>query len=216
MKIGVFDSGVGGLSVAWAIQQSFPADNVEYVSDTKNVPYGDKTPEQMAQAALQVLRPLAERSDLIVLACNSLTTNCIKQLRTELPVPLVGIEPMVESAALRTRSGVIAVCATPATLHSERYKSLKQRFAAGMQVIEPDCSQWARMIESNDIERSEVKQLVDEVCGQGADVIVLGCTHYHWIEQLIREIAGGRAVVLQPEQAIIKRLASVIELGRTV
>lgn len=216
MKIGVFDSGVGGLSVAWAIQQSFPADNVEYVNDTKNVPYGDKTPAQMADAALHVLRPLAGRCDIIVLACNSLATNCLDELKAELPVPLVGIEPMIEAASLRTRSGVIAVCATPATLRSGRYAELKRRFANGMQVLEPDCSQWAGMIESNDIERSEVKQLVDEVCGQGADVIVLGCTHYHWIEQLIWEIANGRALVLQPEQAIVKRLASVIALGRPV
>ncbi len=216
MKIGIFDSGVGGLSVAWAVQQSFPGHNVEYVSDTKNVPYGDKTPAQMAEVALKVLRPLAERCDIIVLACNSLSTNCIDQLKTELPVPLVSIEPMVEAASLRTRSGVIAVCATPATLHSKRYADLKERFTVGMHVLEPDCSQWARMIESNDIERSEVKQLIDEVCSQGADVIVLGCTHYHWIEQLVGEMANGRAIILQPEQAVVKRLAAALELGQPV
>lgn len=211
MKVGVFDSGVGGLSVAWAIQQAFPDSNVDYVSDTKNVPYGDKTSQQMAEVSLQVLRPLAERNDIIVIACNSLTTNCLEQLQAELPVPLIGIEPMVEAASMRTRSRVIAVCATPATLSSQRYASQKQKFTAGMQVIEPDCSRWARMIESNTIEREEVRRMVDEICGQGADVIVLGCTHYHWIEQLVREVADGRAVVLQPEQAVVKRLAAALE-----
>lgn len=212
MKIGVFDSGVGGLSVAWAIQQAFPDSMVDYVSDTKNIPYGDKTPEQMAEVALPVLRPLAERVDVIVIACNSLTTNCLDQLKAELPVPLIGIEPMLHEALVRTRSNVIAVCATPATLYSRRYAELKARYTDGIRVLEPDCSQWARMIESNVIEREEVSRLVDDVCSQGADVIVLGCTHYHWIEELVREVAADRAVILQPEQIVIKKLAAQLEL----
>ena len=215
MRIGVFDSGVGGLSVAWAIQKAFPEHNVDYASDTKNVPYGDKTPEEMVRVSLEVLRPLAEHSDVIVIACNSLTTNGITQLREILPIPLVGIEPMVKSAALQTKTGVIAVCATPATLKSQRYRQLKESYATGMHVLEPDCSQWARMVESNSLEHEAVTELVDEMCNQGADVIVLGCTHYHWIEMSVLEAAQDRAIVLQPEEAIVRRLRALLaELAR--
>lgn len=210
MRIGVFDSGVGGLSVAWAIQQAFPEATVDYASDTKNVPYGDKTPEEMVRVSLEVLGPLAETSDVIVIACNSLTTNGIEQLRARLDVPLIGIEPMVKSAAVRTRTNVITVCATPATLRSERYQFLKRQYAKGMKIIEPDCSRWARMIESNQVERKEIAALIDDVCGQGSDVVVLGCTHYHWIEQMVRESAKGRAIVLQPEASVIKQLGVLL------
>ena len=210
MRIGVFDSGAGGLSVAWAIQKAFPDVTVDYASDTKNVPYGDKTPEEMVRVSLEVLRPLAETSDVIVVACNSLTTNGIDRLRQELDVPLIGIEPMVKPATVRTRTGIITICATPATLRSERYQFLKRQYAKGMKILEPDCSQWARMIESNQIERKEIASLIDDVCGQGSDVIVLGCTHYHWIEKLILESANGRAIVLQPEAAIVKQLGVLL------
>jgi len=215
MRIGVFDSGVGGLSVAWAIQKAFPEHTVDYASDTKNVPYGDKTPEEMVRVSLEVLRPLAEHSDVIVIACNSLTTNGIEMLRKEISVPLIGIEPMVEAASLRTKTGVIAICATPATLKSERYNFLKDHYATAMRVLEPDCSRWARMIESNTFEHEEIERQVNDMCGQGADVIVLGCTHYHWIEQAVLEAADGRAIVLQPEAAVVKQLwALLAELAR--
>ena len=217
MRIGVFDSGVGGLSVAWAVQKAFPGIPVDYASDTKNVPYGDKTPAEMVRCALEVLRPMAETCDVIVIACNSLTTNGIAQLRRELAVPLVGIEPMVKPAAGLTKTGVFAVCATSATLRSERYAWLKREYAEGMRVLEPDCSEWARMIESDAMGRDEIRRLVDTVCDQGADVIVLGCTHYHWIEQSVLEAADGRAIVLQPEEAVVDQLRSVLkDLGQPV
>lgn len=206
MNIGVFDSGKGGLSVANAIRQSFPGHKVEFLHDSAHMPYGDKSTDEMLKLSLDVLQPLAGRNDIVVIACNSLTTNVIGELRRKLPVPLIGIEPMLKPAADLTKTKTVAVCATPATLASPRYAVLKRTYAKDITVLEPDCSDWARMIQSNKMRRHHVHQQIDQVCEVGADVIVLGCTHYHWIEDMVKDSAAGRAVVLQPERAIIKRL----------
>jgi glutamate racemase len=210
VRIGVFDSGVGGLSVTAEVRRAFPEHHVEFVTDSEHLPYGSKTPQQLYELSLPILEQLSQRVDVIVIACNTLTTNVIGELRNQLNVPLVGLEPMVKPAAKQTKSGIIAVCATPATLASPRYADLKRMYATGVTVLEPDCSRWAQMIETDRLRIEEIKALVDEVCAQGADVIVLGCTHYHWIEEAVREAAEGKAVVIQPEQAVIKQLQRVL------
>jgi glutamate racemase len=126
-------------------------------------------------------------------------------------VPMVGMEPMVKPAALATKTGVIAVCATPRTLSSQRYQWLKNEYAKGVKVLEPDCSQWALMIENKLIDRDKVAVTIRGVIAVGADQIVLGCTHYHWIEEIIRDIAAGKAEVIQPEAPVIKQLKRVLE-----
>ncbi|MGZ6005143.1 MAG: glutamate racemase, partial [Candidatus Saccharimonadales bacterium] len=125
-------------------------------------------------------------------------------------VPLVGLEPMVKLAAEMTMSKVIAVCATPTTLASERYRWLKENYAAGVKVVEPDCSDWTRLIETSQIDRKHIYEQINGACLQGADVIVLGCTHYHWIEDQIKLIVGGRAKVIQPEKPIVEQLKRVL------
>ncbi len=212
MKIGVFDSGIGGLSVAHAIQADLPEHEVIFKDDAKNLPYGLKTVDEIYAGCRPVLEGLvAEGCQVIVIACNTVTTNLIEKLRSELAVPLIGMEPMVKPAAEQTKSKVIAVCATPRTLASDRYSWLKAEYAQGVTVLEPDCSDWTSMIEAKDVDRSKIADRIHEVCGQGADVIVLGCTHYHWIEQEIKELAAGRAVVLQPEQPVIEQLKRTIQ-----
>jgi len=211
MKIGVFDSGVGGLSVAKAIELALPNDQVVLREDSDNLPYGNKTPQQLYDLVLPLLKGLVDEGcQVIVVACNTVTTTIIGQLRQTLTVPLVGIEPMIKPAALQTKSGIIAVCATPTTLASDRYKWLKNEYATGMQVLEPDCSDWSTMIENNQINHSKIAERIESVCQKGADVIVLACTHYHWIQDTIDTIAGDRAVVIQPEDAIIAQLKRVM------
>ncbi len=210
IKIGVFDSGVGGESVANAITKAFPGSEVLYVSDSKNIPYGNKSPEKLHELVLPILNKLSKQCDVIVIACNTVTTTLISRLRTELTVPLVGIEPMVKPAAALTKSGVIAVCATPTTLSSNRYHELKKTYAEGVTVIEPDCSDWSYLIESKQIDRSHVQDRIEKACQAGADVIVLACTHYHWIEDIIKEVADDRAMVIQPEEAVVQRLKHVL------
>lgn len=211
-KIGIFDSGVGGLSVANAIEKAYSSHDIVYVNDRKNVPYGGKTPEVLLSLVTPILQKLAQNGcEVIVIACNTVTTTLITQLREIIPVPLIGIEPMVKPAAEHTKTGVIAVCATPATLTSERYNWLKATYAADKTIIEPDCSQWSYMIEHNKVNDAYIAVQVEAMCDAGADVIVLGCTHYHWIEEKIRAMAAGRAKIIQPEQAIIRQLQRVLE-----
>lgn len=211
-RIGVFDSGVGGESVANAIQLARPKDEIIYREDKRNVPYGNKPLEDIYKFCLPIITKLqAEGCDVIVIACNTVTTNLITRLRQDISVPLVGLEPMVKPAALASKSKVIAVCATPRTLCSDRYANLKNTYAQGVKVLEPDCSDWATMIENNQLNKQTISSRIEEVLGQGADQIVLGCTHYHWIEQQIQTIAGKRAAVIQPEPAIIKQLNRVLQ-----
>ena len=210
--IGVFDSGVGGLSVANAIQKVFPTDEVILKEDKENLPYGTKTPEELLKLVLPILNKLSKQCDVIVVACNTVSTTIIDKLRERIKTPLIAMEPMVKPAAELTKFAAIAVCATPTTLASQRYQWLKDTYAQGIKVVEPDCSDWAMMIENNQMERQKISERINEVLNQGADVIVLGCTHYHWIESLIRELAAGRAKVLQPEEPVIDRLKKV--LGR--
>lgn len=212
MKIGVFDSGVGGLSVQNAIKKAFPEHTTVLYEDHDNLPYGTKTPEQLLELTLPIFRSMVEAGcDAIVVACNTVTTNIISELREEISVPLVGMEPMIKPASEMTKSKIVAVFATPATLSSKRYAWLKAEYADGVEVLEPDCSDWASMIENDQISRRKIEDAVGSVIANGADVIVLGCTHYHWIEHLIKEISGSRALVLQPEGPVISRLKTVLK-----
>lgn len=212
MKIGVFDSGIGGLSVANAIGLAMPYVEVVFRHDTADhFPYASKAPDQIYEFVVPILKQLIEEEcKVIVVACNTVTTTLIDRLREQFDVPLVGIEPMVKPAAERTNSGVVAVCATPATLASERYHELKHAHAKGITVIEPDCSDWSELIEHNHMNEEKLREDVTPSLSAGADVIVLGCTHYHWIEDEIKEIVGDRAIILQPEQAIISQLKRVL------
>lgn len=210
-KIGVFDSGVGGLSVAHAIQRELPHLEVLFKNDSAHVPYGTRSIDEIYGFTKPILNSLSEEGcDVIVIACNTVTTNMITKLRQELPVPLIGMEPMIKPAASATKTGVIAVCATPRTLSSERYQWLKSEYANNVKVLEPDCSDWSLMIESDNADRHKIAKIVDEVCDKGADQIVLGCTHYHWIEQIIKDCTRSRAEVIQPEGPVINQLKRVL------
>jgi glutamate racemase len=215
MKIGVFDSGVGGLSVANAIQKALPNAEILYREDKENLPYGTKTPEQLLPLVLPILEQMqTDGCQVVVIACNTVTTTIITKLRESLAIPLVGMEPMVKPAAAATNTGTFAVFATPATLKSDRYAWLKQTYASDKTVLEPDCSTWAMMVEQNQVETDQIAAKVNQALDQDADIIVLGCTHYHWIESLIKDLAHGRAEVIQPERPVIEQLKRVIaQLG---
>jgi glutamate racemase len=213
MKLGVFDSGIGGRAVAASLQLYFPEAELMIVDDHENVPYGSKTPQQilaLTDAAIQPL--LAARCDIIILACNSASAAAIEELRRRYPSQsFIGLEPMVKPAAALTKSGTIAVCATPATLASERYHRLVKKYGQDVRILEPDCSQWATMIENNQVNRAQIEQTINGCCEQGADVIVLACTHYHWIKDLIAEVAAGRAAVIEPSEAIGRRVKQILD-----
>lgn len=212
VRVGVFDSGVGGLSVVNAIHEALPDLDIVYRDDKGHVPYGTRTIPEIHGFVRPIFQALVDDGcQAIVVACNTVTTNLIQVLREEFSIPLIGMEPAVKPAAERTKTGVIAVCATPRTLASGRYRYLKQEYAGGLKVLEPDCSDWALMIESNSVEREKVAETIEGVVNQKADQIVLGCTHYHWIEDLIRKITAGRAEIIQPEGPVIRQLRTVLE-----
>lgn len=212
MKIGVFDSGIGGLSVAHAIEEAFPLAEVVFVTDPEHFPYATKSPEEIWQGIVPIFQDLvSQKCEVIVVACNTVSTTLIGRLREQFPdMPLVALEPMVKPAVQLSVSKIICVCATPTTLASQRYATLKEQYAANAQVIEPDCSDWSKLIEENTINEAKLRQTIEPVLAAGADVIVLGCTHYHWIEQEIRDLVGGKAEILQPEQAVISQLKRLV------
>lgn len=210
MNIGVFDSGIGGEAVAKSLRNYFPEAHITTVNDRDNLPYGDKTAHQIRQLTDAAIQPLLG-SDVIVIACNSATTAAIEFLRRKYTdQKFIGIEPMIKPALNLTKTKVIGVCATPATLGSDSYRLLKDRFVIDCKVVEPDCSNWAQMIENNDLNNSEVTTVLDEMIANQVDVIVLGCTHYHWIKELIVEHVGPGIQVLEPSEAIGRRVFSLL------
>lgn len=211
MKIGVFDSGIGGQAVANALQLQFPHAVIQVLNDKQNVPYGSKSPRLVLQLTETAIRPFLDGTfDVIVLACNTATAIAIETLRAKYPnQKFIGIEPMIRTAAGLTKTQTIAVCATPATLASDRYIALIQRYGTHLDIIEPDCSQWAYLIENNQMNRSQIETTINSLCERGADVIVLGCTHYHWIKELITTIAGDMVSVIEPSEAIGRRVENL-------
>ena len=155
MKLGIFDSGIGGTAIARTLQLHFPLAELIVVNDRKNIPYGDKEPSEiihMTDAAIQPL--LSLRCDAIVIACNTATALAIDSLRASYPDQLfIGIEPMIKTAAQLTKTRTIAVCATPGTLNSRRYQALIAKYGKELTILEPDCSGWAYAIENDLVSR---------------------------------------------------------------
>jgi glutamate racemase len=208
MKIGVFDSGIGGKTIADALELVFPEDEIIYRNDHEHVPYGSRTAKEIEQLTLNAVMPLVETGcGIIVIACNTATTNAIEALRSTYPeVFFVGLEPMIKPAARLSKTKVISICATPATLQSAGYERLKETWAHGMHVIEPDCSAWATLIEHGRAEEIPVKEVVEQLTAAQCDVIVLACTHYHWLKNRFAAAASG-ITILEPTDAIAERVA---------
>jgi len=207
MRIGIFDSGIGGEAIARDLARAFSDSTIMTVNDRKNVPYGSRKAEEIIRLTNTAIQPLLLGNyDYIVIACNTATAVAIEWLRAKYPSQVfIGLEPMVKPAALLTHSKVVAICATPATLASDRYNDLKKEYI-DITCIEPDCASWATMIEDSQVHESYIRQEIESSIAQGADVIVLACTHYHWIRELIETIVRDRAIVIDPSQAIIDRI----------
>ena len=215
MKIGVFDSGVGGKTIALALEKAFPKYEVKFVCDHKNVPYGNKTKSEIIRLTNQALQPfIKNKYNIIVIACNTATAAAIDYLRDKYPhVLFVGCEPMVKTASKLTKTKIVSVFGTRSTIHSERYNDLKQKYGKGITFIEPDCSSWATMIENQSIDNHLIKTTVDNQIARHSDVIVLACTHYHWIRDLIETYANHKAIVIDPTKAIVRRVKQLTNPG---
>lgn len=212
MKIGVFDSGIGGQAVARRLEELLPEAEIICVDDHEHVPYGNRSADEIIRLCDAAIQPLIVAGcDAIVIACNTVTTVAITHLRTAYPdMNFVGIEPMVKPAALQTKSGKIAVLATPATLASPSYGELKNTWTKDITVIEPDTSSWATLIEAGKSAEVPVEDTVLRLIEQNVDVIVLACTHYHWLKERAMTEAGVRAIVLEPSDAVGERIISLL------
>lgn len=213
MRLGVFDSGIGGQAVAERLAELLPDAEIISINDHDNVPYGDRLTQDIIELSDSAMQPLFDaKCDAIIIACNTVTTVAIHILRARYPgVIFIGIEPMVKPAASLTKTKTIAVLATPATLKSDQYAQLKRLWAADITVIEPDCSAWAALIESGHTQHIPIENTVSELIRQQADVIVLACTHFHWLKKRAEDAAGSRATVLEPSDAISDRILTVLD-----
>lgn len=211
MKIGLFDSGAGGRSFIAPLMERFPGAEIVYKEDVEHLPYGDKPPELLLQLTTPFFKAfVSERCDAVLVACNTVTTTIIDALRSQLDIPLIGVEPMIKPAAQLTHTGVVAVCATPGTLNSTRYRYLKETYAGGLKVIEPDCSNWASLIEASKQNELQLEKMVTDLRKENVDVIVLGCTHYHWVEEDLRTLAGPGMTVIQPIEPVLDQLEKIL------
>lgn len=212
MKIGVFDSGIGGKAVAERLGELLPDAEIICVNDHEHVPYGSRPDDEIIRLAEAAIQPLiVAHCDAIVIACNTVTTIAISYLRAQYPDSnFIGLEPMVKPAAAQTTSGRIAVLATPATLASSTYKTLKNTWAEGVTIIEPDTASWAGLIEAGCAEEVPIEDMVRRLTNQGTDVIVLACTHYHWLKKRAESVADDQATVLEPSDAIGKRIINLL------
>ena len=190
--IGVFDSGLGGLTVWSELRRRLPRESLLYYGDGKNCPYGDKTREQVTEAVDFAVRRLVDRGvKLIVVACNAATAMAIDHLRAAYPIPFVGLEPAVKPAALSSRSGVIGILATAATLRGKLFRETSRRYEDRVRIIARVGEGFVELVEQNR-ERTEeayrrVERLLTPMIEAGADRIVLGCTHYPIVEENFHE-----------------------------
>jgi len=212
MKIGVFDSGIGGQAVADRLSELLPEADIICINDHQHVPYGTRTAGDIIALTTAAIVPLIQANcDAIVIACNTATTVAIAQLRITYPTThFIGIEPMIKPAAELTRTKTIAVLATSATLASPQYAALKATWASSMAVIEPDCASWATLIETGQSDQVPIEETVTDAITNGADVIVLACTHYHWLKERAEDAAASRATVLEPSDAISNRILTIL------
>ncbi|WP_215399185.1 glutamate racemase [Rheinheimera oceanensis] len=209
--IGIFDSGIGGLSVARAVRELLPNESLIYVADSGHAPYGEKTDDYIYQRMDHITRHLtAAGVKAIVVACNTATTAAIARLRAQYPLPIIGVEPGVKPAVLASKSGVVGVLATPRTLLTPAFATLAQRYAGQAKVILQPCPQLVPLIEALDFSGNKMQALlqsyIQPLLAQGADTLVLGCTHYNFVADLIAEIAGPDVSIIRTEMAVAKQL----------
>lgn len=209
--IGVFDSGVGGLSVLRHIRRTLPDERLIYVADSGHVPYGDKSPEYIGQRALAITQFLIEQgADAIVIACNTATAAAASLLRSQFSLPIVGMEPAIKPAVAATRSGVVGVLATTGTLESARFAALLEKYAGHVRIVTQGCPGLVEQIERGDLDGEQTRALVQRYSAPlleaGADTLILGCTHYPFLSALIAELAGPAVTLVDTGEAVARQL----------
>lgn len=224
--IGIFDSGVGGLSVFREIRKLLPEERYVYFSDNAHCPYGEKSKEYITDRARHITDFLLKQgADIIVVACNTATAAAIRTLRNEYTVSFIGMEPAVKPAAASTKTGTIGVLATAGTLNAEKYRDTKGRHAEDITVVEHIGQGFVELVENGNTSGTEAEAVVMEsiepLLDAGADTIVLGCTHYPFlagtIEKVIKGLIPDRAVtIIDPAPAVARHIYEVMAAENTI
>ena len=215
LRIGVFDSGLGGLTVVQAMIQHIKGAKLFYIADTKNAPYGEKTPEQILQFSLDITHYFIEnyQIDALVIACNTATSAAIATLREKFPkLIIVGTEPAIKPAIEQTQTGKVGVLATPATLQGDKYQQLANGLASSKEVtlFEQACPGLVEQIEQGKIDHPQTQEMLEAwlhpMRENGVDTVVLGCTHYPLVSEMIEKIMQRELNLIHTGEAIAKRL----------
>ena len=217
--IGVFDSGVGGLSVLGEIRKLLPEADLVYVADRARAPYGPRSLSEVREISLDIAGWLVDRdATTLVVACNTASAAGLESIRREFSkISVVGMEPAVKPAASNSNTGIIGVFATAATFHGELFESVVSRHAARVRVLPVACPEWVEFVESGDVDSEAIEQsvvaAVRPVVDAGADTLVLGCTHFSFLKTMIRKSAGPGVTVIDPAPAVAGQTARIGATG---
>ncbi|MBU2949045.1 glutamate racemase [Zobellia uliginosa] len=214
--IGVFDSGVGGTSIWKEIQKLLPNENSIYLADSKNAPYGEKSQEEILQLSIKNTELLIEKGcKVVVVACNTATTNAILYLRSHYDLPFIGIEPAIKPAALQSESKTIGVLATKGTLSSSLFNSTSENHANGIKIIEQEGTGLVALIENGKVGAEETKQLLNSyvkpMLKEGMDHLVLGCTHYPYLIPALKGILPAHVKIIDSGEAVARQVKAVLD-----
>jgi glutamate racemase len=217
VTIGVFDSGVGGLSILNAVRRELPFQPILYLADQAHVPYGPRSLAEVRAFAEGISRFLLDQgAGIIVVACNAASAAALHHLRATFdPVPFVGMEPAVKPAAENTTSGVVGVLATPATFQGALYASVVERFAHGVTILQDTCPGLVQQIEAGQLDTSGTRAILEQalqpMLDENIDTLVLGCTHYPFVIPLIKHITGSGVRVIDPAPAVARQVRRLLE-----
>ena len=215
--IGIFDSGIGGLSVWQALYDALPYESLTYLGDGARCPYGSRSREEVRQFTEEAVeRLLAEGCKMIVVACNTATAVAIKGLREKYPTtPFVGLEPAVKPAALTTKTGVIGVLATERSLQGDHFRQAEAKYGAEVKILKGVGEGFVEAVEHNEEHTAEtevfVRKAVEPLVAGGVDKIVLGCTHYPFLREVIARVAGDGVEVIDSSEAVARRVATLLD-----
>ena len=214
--VGVFDSGIGGLSVLQEIHALLPHENLIYVGDSAHAPYGDRSADYVRKRSQQIADFLLDQGvKTIVIACNTATAEAASLLRETLDIPVIGMEPAIKPAAQLSKSGVIGVLATQRTINSKRLLGLTERYASNKKVLAQACPGLVEQVESGDL-GSEItlnllRKYIDPLLEKGADALILGCTHYPFLLPAIRKITGDKIEILETGRPVALHLQRIMQ-----
>lgn len=217
--VGVFDSGVGGISVLREIRTLLPNESLLYVADSAHVPYGEKSPEYIRERCRSITELLlGQDAKALVVACNTATVAAVAELRALYPqLPIVGMEPAVKPAVAATRSGVVGVLATTGTLKSAKFAALLDRVASDVNVITQPCPGLVEQIEAGELQSAKTREMlngfVQPLLAQGCDTLILGCTHYPFIRPLLAELIPANVCLIDTGAAVARQLQRLLLEG---